>query len=160
MSETVKRPGGRLTMPVLWAAAALLVLLLSLAPLARSGWLTDVSLYDTYYVAAHYHWSLPWLGFCAAFAVVYLVLDLRPRSSYPRPLAWAHIGLTCLGLMFIYSPLLMPQPRRLVDYSENFALWNTFGAIGYALIGLGLCAFAALVVSVLPDGGERPSPTP
>ena len=133
-------------MPVLWVAAALLEPLLTFASLARLRWAAE--LHDTYYVLAHHQVTLSWVAFCAAFAVAYLILDTRPSSSYPRFLAWAHLGLTCLGLVFTFSPFLLPEPQRFVDYPETFVLAITLTNIGYALIGLGLCAFVATLGAV------------
>ena len=126
-----------------------MVLLMGLLPLAKASLLPGTALHDTYYVVAHYHRTMPWAGACGVFAVVYFFLDRGPSSPYPRPLAWAHIGSTYLGLMFVSAPMFMPMPQGYVDYPGNFALWNAMGATGYVLIGLGLCAFLAILGAVV-----------
>jgi cytochrome c oxidase subunit 1 len=147
-------------MPLLWAAATILVFLLNGSP--PSGLPDEGGVRRTYYVVAHHHYVVSLAAGLAIFGAVYLVLEMLPRVRYRRELGYAHLALAFVGTLLVIAPRiglnLTAMPRRYADPAATFAFWNTVSLAGYVMTLVGLLLFVVLAVdSVRLTVANKPS---
>jgi len=116
--------------------------------LANSG--LDVALHDTYYVVGHFHYVLSMGAVFALFAGYYYWFSFfkttgRPLERYNEEWAQTHFWITFLGVNLTFFPMhflgLAGMPRRISDFPDAFALWNSIASFGSNLTVIGLIAF-------------------
>merc|ERR1711904_587441 len=97
----------------------------------------DLGLHDTYYVVAHFHFSLG--AVIAIFSGITFVAEkivgskiLLPSSSCT--LSLYHLVLTLVGILLTFSPIhflgFNVMPRRMLDFPDSFHSWNFLSSIG------------------------------
>merc|ERR1712166_1294209 len=109
----------------------------------------DLTLHDTYYVVAHFHFVLSLGAVIAIFSGIIFVAEkiLGSRSSLPSPsstLSLYHLVLTFIGILLTFSPMhflgFNVMPRRIPDFPDSFHSWNFLSSIGS---GITLLSFAS-----------------
>merc|ERR1712187_1022362 len=92
-----------------------------------------ISLHDTYYVVAHFHFVLS-LG--AVLAIITAVTYYTPAlvvmesilPSNTSSLSLLHLSLVLCGILLTFTPLHLVgfnvMPRRISDYPDMFHGWN------------------------------------
>ena len=116
--------------------------------LANAG--VDVSLHDTYYVIAHFHYVLSLGAVFAMFAGFYYWFGKMTGKEIPEALGKIHFWLTFIGVNLIFFPQhflgLQGMPRRIPDYPEAFAGWNMVSSIGAYIAFAGTIFFVFTVI--------------
>ncbi|MGE0385329.1 MAG: cytochrome c oxidase subunit I [Gammaproteobacteria bacterium] len=127
--------------PMLWALGGIVIftvggftgLMLAMAP-------ADMQYHDTYFVVAHFHYVM---AIAAVFGIIGAVLFWLPKITgrmYDEALAKWHFWLSMIFVNITFFPQhflgLAGMPRRIPDYSLNFADFNQLSSIGAFAFGL------------------------
>tara|TARA_Y100001936_G_scaffold79873_1_gene78392 strand:+ start:706 stop:2277 length:1572 start_codon:yes stop_codon:yes gene_type:complete len=118
----------------------------------------DFQYHDTYFVVAHFHYVLVPGSIFAIMAAVYFWLPKWTGNMYPETLGKVHFWLSTFFVNLTFFPMhfvgLAGMPRRIPDYSLQFADYNmiaSFGAFGF---GFAQLIFVYLIVKTI-RGGEK-----
>ncbi|MCC2646011.1 MAG: cytochrome c oxidase polypeptide [Rickettsiaceae bacterium] len=94
----------------------------------------DRILHDTYYVVAHFHYTMSLGALFTAFAGFFYWFGKISGRQYPEILGKIHFWLTFIGVNLTFFPQhflgIAGMPRRIPDYPEAFAGWNYVSSIG------------------------------
>lgn len=145
--------------PMLFAVAFVILftiggfsgLMLAIAP-------ADFQYHDTYFVVAHFHYVLVTGAIFAIMAAAYYWLPKWTGHMYDERLGQWHFWLSTIAVNVLFFPQhflgLAGMPRRIPDYSVQFADWNMVSSIGGFAFGLSQLLFVWLVIKCA-RGGER-----
>jgi cytochrome c oxidase subunit I len=115
----------------------------------------DVSLHDTYYVVAHFHYVLSMGAVFAIFAGFYYWIGKITGFQYPEGLGQVHFWLTFIGVNITFFPMhflgLAGMPRRIPDYPDAYSGWNAVATFGSYISFIGLLLFFYIVYRTLSD---------
>jgi len=119
--------------------------------LANSG--IDVALHDTLYVVAHFHYVLSMGAVFALFAGFYYWFEKITGYQYSEQLGQLHFCVTFIGVNLTFFPMhflgLAGMPRRIPDYPDHFAFWNSVASLGSLITVIGLLIFFYLIFDAL-----------
>ena len=114
----------------------------------------DITLHNTYYVVAHFHYVLVSGALFAIFAGIYFWLPKWTGNMYNEGLGKLHFWLSMIGFNIAFFPQhflgLAGMPRRIPDYALQFAEWNAISTVGAFIFGFSQLLFLYIVVSTHP----------
>jgi len=106
----------------------------------------DRVLQDTYYVVAHFHYTMSLGATFGIFAGWYYWFPKMSGYKYSEGLGKLHFWLSFIGANAIFFPQhflgLNGMPRRIADYPDAYAGWNLVSSIGAYIFAVGLLVFA------------------
>ncbi len=143
--------------PMLWAVAFVFLftiggfsgLMLGVAP-------ADMQYQDTYFVVAHFHYVLVTGALFAIIAAVYYWLPKWTGHMYEERLGKIHFWWSVVSVNVLFFPQhflgLAGMPRRIPDYSLQFADWNMVSSLGGFAFGLAQVFFLYIVIRTIRGG--------
>ncbi len=116
--------------------------------LANGG--VDQTMHDTYYVVAHFHYTMSMGAMFSIFAGFYYWFGKMSGYQYNETLGKLHFWIVFIGVNLIFLPQhflgLAGMPRRIVDYPDAYAGWNELSAYGDYLSFFGAILFIFIIV--------------
>ncbi|MFO7762320.1 MAG: cytochrome c oxidase subunit I [Wenzhouxiangellaceae bacterium] len=118
----------------------------------------DFQYHDTYFVVAHFHYVLVTGAVFAIMAAAYYWLPKWTGNMYDERLGKIHFWWSTISVNVLFFPQhylgLAGMPRRIPDYSVQFAEFNLISSIGGFAFGIAQLLFVWIVIKCV-RGGER-----
>jgi cytochrome c oxidase subunit 1 len=145
--------------PMLWAVAFVFLftiggftgLMMGVAP-------ADMQYHDTYFIVAHFHYVLVTGALFAIIGAFYYWVPKWTGHMYDEKLGKIHFWWSVISVNVLFFPQhflgLAGMPRRIPDYSLQFADWNMVSSIGGFAFGLAQVFFLYIVIKTI-RGGEQ-----
>ena len=143
--------------PMLWAVAFVILftiggfsgLMLGIAP-------ADIQYQDTYFVVAHFHYVLVTGALFSIIAAVFYWLPKWCGRMYNQKLAKIHFWWAVIAVNILFFPQhflgLAGMPRRIPDYSLQFADFNMISSIGGFAFGASFILLTYIIVDCIRNG--------
>jgi cytochrome c oxidase subunit 1 len=120
----------------------------------------DWQLHDSYFVVAHFHFTLLLGLVFGIFAGIYYWFPKALGKMYNETLAKWHFWFFCIGANLTFIPLhfagFLGMPRRIYTYQpgRGWEFWNFLATIGVFLQAIGLVFFLWNVIQSLVKGAS------
>jgi cytochrome c oxidase subunit 1 len=120
----------------------------------------DMQYQETYFIVAHFHYTLVPGAMFAIFAAAYYWLPKWTGNMYDEGIGKLHFWLSTISVNVLFFPQhflgLAGMPRRIPDYSLQFAEFNMISSLGGFVFGLSQLLFLWVVIKTI-RGGEKAS---
>jgi cytochrome c oxidase subunit 1 len=143
--------------PMLWAVAFVFLftiggftgLMMGVAP-------TDMQYHDTYFIVAHFHYVLVTGALFAIIAAFYYWAPKWTGHMVDERLGKIHFWWSVISVNVLFFPQhfigLAGMPRRIPDYSLQFADWNMVSSLGGFAFGLAQVFFIYVIIKTIRGG--------
>ena len=148
--------------PMLWAIAFVFLftiggftgLMMGIAPV-------DMQYHDTYFIVAHFHYVLVTGALFAIIAAFYYWAPKWTGHMVDERLGKIHFWWSVISVNVLFFPQhfigLAGMPRRIPDYSLQFADWNMISSLGGFAFGLAQVFFIFVIIKTI-RGGKAATP--
>ncbi|HEV3228544.1 MAG TPA: cytochrome c oxidase subunit I [Solirubrobacteraceae bacterium] len=123
----------------------------------------DIHVSDTYFIVAHIHYVLFGGSLFTIFAGVYYWFPKMTGRMYDETLGRLHFWLTFIFFNLTFGPMHLlgidGMPRRVADYSKEFADLNLFISISSFILGASTLVFLYNIIASW-RGGPRAAANP
>ena len=138
---------------VLFTMGGFTGLMMSVAPV-------DFQYHDTYFIVAHFHYTLVPASIFILMAAGYFWLPKWTGHMYNEKIGQLHFWLSVVSVNILFFPQhflgLAGMPRRIPDYAVQFADWNMVSSIGAFMYGFSQLLFVYIVIDTIKGGtGEK-----
>ena len=127
--------------------------------LANAG--MDRAFHDTYYVVAHFHYTMSMGAVFSAYAGFYYWFGKMFGRQYNEKLGQLQFWVTFIGVNITFFPQhflgMAGMPRRIPDYPDAFAGWNMVSSIGSYISFVGALLFVVVIFVSLKKGKKCPN---
>ncbi|MGH8223972.1 MAG: cbb3-type cytochrome c oxidase subunit I, partial [Woeseiaceae bacterium] len=121
----------------------------------------DIQYHDSYFVVAHFHYVLVPGSVFGIMAAVYYWLPKWTGHMYNETLGKVHFWLSAVFVNLTFFPMhflgLAGMPRRIPDYSTQFADFNWVASVGAIGFGLSQLLFVYVILQCVRRHGARAS---
>ncbi|OQW93823.1 MAG: cytochrome c oxidase subunit I [Beggiatoa sp. IS2] len=136
---------------VMFTFGGLTGVMLSLAPI-------DFQYHDTYFVVAHFHYTLVTGAIFSLLAATYFWIPKWTGNMYNEKLGKLHFWLSAISVNVTFFPQhflgLAGMPRRIPDYALQFAEFNMISSVGSFVFGASQLLFVYIIFKTI-RGGEK-----
>jgi cytochrome c oxidase subunit 1 len=126
-------------------------LMLSIAP-------ADFQYHDTYFVVAHFHYTIFGGSVLALMAAAYYWLPKWTGHMYNETLGKWHFWLTVISFNLTFFPQhflgLAGMPRRIPDYALQFVEFNQWSTVGAFILGVSQLLLLYVAVKTIKGGAK------
>jgi cytochrome c oxidase subunit 1 len=116
----------------------------------------DFQYHDTYFIVAHFHYVIFCGSVLAMFSGVYYWLPKWTGHMYDETLGKVHFWLTVISFNITFFPQhflgFAGMPRRIPDYSLQFAEFNMVSSIGGFILGFSQLILLWVVIKSIRGG--------
>jgi cytochrome c oxidase subunit 1 len=132
--------------PMLWALGFIFLFVVGgVTGVVLANASADRAFHDTYYVVAHFHYTMSLGATFGIFAGWYYWFPKITGYVYSETLGKLHFWLSFIGANLIFFPQhflgLAGMPRRIADYPDAYSGWNYVSSIGSYVFMAGLLVF-------------------
>lgn len=118
----------------------------------------DFQYHDTYFIVAHFHYVLVPGAVFSIMAAVYYWLPKWTGNMYDENMGKFHFWMSTIFVNVLFFPQhflgLSGMPRRIPDYSVQFADFNMISTIGAFGFGLSQLLFVYIIVKAVRGGKQ------
>ncbi len=116
----------------------------------------DVTVHDTYFVVAHFHFVLFGGSIMAMMAGLYFWFPKMTGRHLSEKMGNLHFWLFFIGFLWVFTPMhwlgMEGMARRVATYRPEFAFWNKFISLGFLIMLTGAILFLINVVKSCISG--------
>lgn len=109
----------------------------------------DLPLHDTYYVVAHFHYTLSMGAIFGIFAGFYYWAEKIFGIKFNNILGFIQFFSFFIGVNLTFFPMhflgLAGMPRRIPDYPVSFSKWNVLSTVGSTISMISMLFFILLI---------------
>jgi len=160
--STMYRGSIRLTTPMIYTLAFIFLFGIGgLTGLFLGALATDVHLHDTYFIVAHFHYTMMGGVMIAFLAGLFYWWPKMFGKMYSE--TWGRIGAALIFLGFnltFFTQFIMGSkgmPRRYFNYPPEFEIYHVLSTIGSYLLAVGLFVAAGVLIHSLIAGRRAPA---